>query len=96
MTVAKPCYCEIWLTTDKGKYRVSARLPEDVAVPSGMRCGVPEGEEQRVCVSKWYPTIHQARDHAIKLNEDLQRKKVKVLFLFELRSPILGDLHAKR
>jgi hypothetical protein len=95
MTVAKPCFCEIWLATANGKYCVSARLPEEAAVPDDMLCGVPEGERQRVCVSTWYPTIRQAQERAIKLSEHLQRKKIKVLFLFELRLPILGDLHAK-
>jgi hypothetical protein len=95
MAVAKHRYCEIWLATANGKYRVSARLPEEVAVPDDLRCGIPEGEHDRVCVSAWYPTIHQARDRAIELSEHLQRKKFKVLFLLELRSPVLGDLHAK-
>jgi len=95
MTVAKRCYCEIWLATANGKYRVSARLPDEVAVPKDMFCGVPEGERERVCVSAWYPTIRQAQERAVKLNEDMRRKKIKVLFLFELRLPVLDDLPVK-
>jgi len=87
MTVAKPCYCEIWLTTANGKYCVSARLPTDVAVPDDMSCDASEASRERLCTSAWYPTIHEAREHAVKLSQHLQRKKVKVLFLFELRQP---------
>jgi hypothetical protein len=60
-----------------------------------MRCGVPAGEKERVCVSTWYPTIHEARERAVKLCESLQRRKAKVLFLFELRLPVVGDLDAE-
>jgi len=95
MTAAKACYCEIWLTTANGKYCVSARLPEAVAVPDDMLCGVPKGQSERVCVTSWYPTIAQARERAIKLSEHLQRRKVKVLFLFELRLPVLDDLYSQ-
>lgn len=95
MTAAKARYCEIWLTTANGKYRVSARLSEKVAVPDDMRCGVPKGQSERVCVTNWYPTIGQARERAVKLCEHLQRRKIKVLFLFELRLPVLNDLHSE-
>jgi hypothetical protein len=95
MTVAKLRYSEIWLTTANGKFRVSTRLPKKVVVPDDMRCGVPKGQKERVCVSTWYPTIGQARERAVKLCEYLQRQKAKVIFLFELRLPVLEDLNVE-
>jgi hypothetical protein len=94
MSSNKAKYCEIWLSTQNGKFRVSSRLPDDVVLPSDFLCAIPQGEEARVCVSNWFSTIHEARDRAVQLNDDLRRQGCKVLFFFELRLPLIGDLHA--
>lgn len=94
MSSGKAKYCEIWLSTQNGKFRVSSRLPDNVILPPDFLCAVPQGEDTRICVSSWFSTIQEARDRAIQLNDDLRRQGYKVLFFFELRLPLIGDLHA--
>jgi hypothetical protein len=93
MSDAKSQYCEIWLSTDKGKYRVSSRLPEDVKLPDGIICAKPEGKQERICVSIWYSTVSEARDRAISLSNHLRSNGHKVMFFFEIRLPLIGDIH---
>lgn len=94
MSDAKSQYCEIWLSTDKGKYRVSSRIPEHVTLPDDFLCATPEGEQERICVSIWYTTIREASDRAVQLSDYLRSNSHKVMFFFEVRLPRIGDVHA--
>lgn len=94
MGEGKSLYCEIWISTDKGKYRVSSRLPDDVLLPDDILCATPEGEQERICVSTWYDTLREAIDRAIQLSNYLQSNDNKVMFFFEVRLPLVGDIHA--
>ncbi len=89
----KSQYCEIWISTDRGKYRVSSRLPDEAELPNDILCAKPEGKQERICVSNWYNTIHEASDRAIQLSNYLQSNGYKVMFFFEVRLPLVGDIH---
>lgn len=94
MSEVKSPYCEIWISTDKGKYRVSSRIPEQVELPDDILCATPEGEYERICVSIWYNTIQEASDRAILLSNYLRSNGHKVMFFFEVRLPRIGNIHA--
>ena len=86
-------YAEIWLSTFDGQFRVSSRLPSHVKIPSDFLCATPEGESIPVCVSSLFTSIHDAKGRAAALQDDLQNQGCKVMFFFELRPPLVGNLH---
>ncbi len=94
MGSAKPLsvgYCEIWLSTKNGKYRVSAQVPEKAEVPNDFLCET--NEQERICVSPWFRTITEARDRAVLLQTQLRQLGYRILFYFEVRLTRVGDLH---
>ena len=93
MASSKANYCEIWLSTDGDQYRVALRARGDTPVPPGFICDIPEGESDPVCVSQWYSSVKEAKYHALTLHQDLQQQECKVMFYFEIRLPIVGNLH---
>ncbi len=85
-------FCEIWLSAKNGRYRVSVRVPEHAEVPSDILCET--NNQERICVSAWYRTIAEARDRAVLLQTQLRQRGYRILFIFEVRLPLVGDLHA--